>query len=82
MVEILIVIIIQKKKLKNNFENRKIVNDIRDLMKLRNTNKAFGLDGKCITEVNGNELIITRTCGEHKAVLKANLKTHDFTIEV
>jgi sucrose phosphorylase len=71
-----------KEEIKDNFENRKIVNDIRNLMKFRNSNKAFGLDGKCVTEVNGNELIITRTCGEHKAVLKADLKTHEFTIEV
>ena len=70
-----------KEEIKDNFENRKIVNDIRDLMKFRNSNKAFGLDGKCIAEVNGNELIITRTCGEHKTVLKANLKTHDFILK-
>lgn len=38
--------------------------------------------GKYITEVNGNKLIITRTCGEYKAILRADLKTHDFTIEV
>jgi len=49
-------------------------------MKFRNTNPAFGLDGECITEVNDNELIITRKYGKHTAILKANLKTHDFTI--
>jgi sucrose phosphorylase len=36
--------------------------------------------GKYITEVNGNKLIITRTCGEYKAILRADLKTHDFNI--
>ena len=71
-----------KEEIRDNFKNRKIVSDIRDLMKLRNTNPAFGLDGSCITEVNGNEIIITRECGQYKATLKANLKTHDFTIEV
>ena len=71
-----------KEEIKKNFEDRKIVNDIRDLMKLRNSNTAFGLDGECITEVKGNELIITRKCREHTAILKANLKTHDFAIEV
>ena len=71
-----------KEEIKKSFEDRKIVNDIRDLMKLRNSNEAFGLSGECITEVNGNEFTIIRTCGEHKAILKANLKTHDFTIEV
>ncbi|MDR3598814.1 MAG: sucrose phosphorylase, partial [Clostridium sp.] len=70
-----------KEEIKENFENRKIVNDIRDLMKFRNTNSAFGLDGECITEVNGSELRITRKCGEHVAVLKADLKTHEFAIE-
>ena len=70
-----------KEEIKKNFEERKIVNDIRDLMKFRNTNPAFGLDGECTTEVNGNEITITRKCGEHTAVLKADLKTHDFTIE-
>jgi len=69
-----------KEEIKENFKNRKIVNDIRDLMKFRNTNPAFGLDGECITEVNDNELIITRKYGKHTAILKANLKTHDFTI--
>ena len=49
-------------------------------MKLRNTNEAFGLDGKCITEVNGNAFTIIRTCGGYTAILKADLKTHDFTI--
>lgn len=69
-------------EIKKNFEDGKILNYIRDLMKLRNTNKAFGLDGKCITEVNGNTFSIIRTCGEHKAILKVNLKIHDFIIEI
>ncbi|EKQ57091.1 MAG: hypothetical protein A370_01279, partial [Clostridium sp. Maddingley MBC34-26] len=54
--------------------------DIRDLMKFRNTNPAFGLDGECITEVNDNKLVITRKCGEHVAVLKADLKTYEFSV--
>ena len=74
MVEILIVTIIQKKKSRENFEERKIVNDIRDLMKFRNTNPAFGLDGECITEVNGSEITIIRKCGEYSSTLKAEFK--------
>jgi sucrose phosphorylase len=58
-----------------------ILHDIRDLMKLRNANPAFGLDGECITEVDGSKLIITRKCNEHTVVLKADLKIHEFTIE-
>lgn len=54
--------------------------DIRDLMKFRNTNSAFGLDGECITEVNGSELTIIRKCGEYSSILKANLKTYEFSI--
>ncbi|NRY59581.1 sucrose phosphorylase [Clostridium beijerinckii] len=70
-----------KEEIRENFKNRKIVNDIRDLMKFRNSNPAFGLDGECITKVNGSQLVITRKCGNHTAVLKADLKSYVFTIE-
>ncbi|MDB2162349.1 sucrose phosphorylase, partial [Clostridium butyricum] len=62
-------------------ENRKVVRDIRELMELRNSHKAFGLDGECITESNGSKLIIMRKCGEHSLTLKADLKSYDFIIE-
>lgn len=71
-----------KEEIDENFKNRKIVKDIRDLMILRNTNKAFDLNGKCITEVNGSRIKITRVSGEHKAVLDADLKSYDFTIQI
>jgi len=71
-----------KEEIRENFKNRKIVSDIRDLMKFRNNNPAFGIDGECITEVNGSKLIITRKCRENTAILKADLKTYDFNIEV
>lgn len=71
-----------KEEIRENFKNRKIVNDIRDLMEFRNNNHAFGLEGECITEVDGSKIVITRKCGEHITILKADLKTHEFTIEV
>lgn len=70
-----------KKEIKENFKNRKIVNDIRNLMIFRNTNPAFSLDGECITKVDGSKLAITRKYGEHIVILKADLKTHEFIIE-
>ena len=71
-----------KEEIKKSFEDRKIVNDIRDLMKLHNSNAAIGLDGGMHYWSYGNAFIIIRKYGEYKAILKANLKTHDFTIEV
>ena len=70
-----------KEEIKKNFEERKIVRDIKDLMELRNSNLAFGLDGECITEIHGSNLIITRKCGEHKITLNSDLKTYEFSIE-
>ncbi|MBS4842865.1 MAG: sucrose phosphorylase [Clostridium sp.] len=70
-----------KEEIKENIENRKVVRDIRELMELRNSHKAFGLDGECITETHGSDLIITRKCGEYSLTLKADLKSYDFTIE-
>ena len=70
-----------KEEIKENIENRKVVRDIRELMELRNSHKAFGLDGECITESNGSKLIIMRKCGEHSLTLKADLKSYDFIIE-
>ena len=70
-----------KEEIKENIENRKVVRDIRELMELRNSRQAFGLDGECITETHGSDLIITRKCGEYSLTLKADLKSYDFTIE-
>lgn len=68
-------------EIKKNFEERKIVRDVRALMELRNSNLAFGLEGECITKTDGSRITIVRKCGEHKIILKADLKTYDFTIE-
>ena len=70
-----------KKEIEENIENRKVVRDLRQLMELRNSHKAFGLDGECITESYGSKISITRKCGEYSLSLKADLKTYEFTIE-
>ena len=51
MIETLIITIISNKKLKKIKKNRKIINDIRNLMKFRNTNAAFGLDKNALMEL-------------------------------
>lgn len=63
-----------------NFVERKIVRDLRDLMKFRNSHPAFALEGDCITETENSRLKITRKYGEHEAVLEADLISHEFHI--
>lgn len=70
-----------KEEIVKNIEEREVVRKLRDLMEFRNEHQAFHLDGECITEVEQEHLMITRQYKEHKAVLKANLKTFGFTIE-
>lgn len=64
----------------HEFEQRKIVRDLRDLMVFCNEHPAFALEGDCITETQGSHLKITRQFKEHQAVLEADLITHEFTI--
>lgn len=61
--------------------SRKVVRDIRDLMKYRNQNLAFHLEGLCTTSIEGSKLVITRSYKEYKAVLTADLYSHEFRIE-
>ena len=49
-------------------------------MIFRNTCPAF--DGECICESEGDKLFITRRSEEAEAVLKADLSTYQFEIEV
>lgn len=70
-----------KEEIVKNIEEREVVRKLRDLMEFRNEHQAFHLDGECITEVDQEYLTIIRKYKEHKAVLKANLKTFEFTIE-
>lgn len=70
-----------KEEIAENFKNRRIVNDLRDLMELRNSHPAFAIEGECKTELPEEHIFrITRSSKEGTAVLEANLKTHDFTI--
>ena len=59
---------------------RPVVQKLLELMRLRNTHPAF--DGVCETALEGeNGLVITRTNGERRLTLRADLKTHAFTID-
>lgn len=51
------------------------------LMKFRNTYPAFGGDMEVVTDDQPHWLEIKRTEGSSTAVLKANLQTHQFTVE-
>ena len=62
--------------------DRPVVRRLFEMMRLRNTHPAFHVDGDCRVELSGEHgLTITRTWQEHRAVLTADLKTHQFTIE-
>lgn len=59
---------------------RPVVQKLLGLMRLRNTHPAF--DGVCETALEGeNGLVITRTNGDHRLTLRADLRTHAFTID-
>ena len=59
---------------------RPVVRKLLELMRLRNTHPAF--DGGCRVSLEGeNGLAITRENGEHRLTLRADLKTHAFTID-
>lgn len=59
---------------------RPVVKKLVDLMKFRNQHLAF--NGTCATELEGkNILVITREYNGAKAVLRADLATHQFSIE-
>lgn len=61
--------------------NRNVVGDLLELMRFRNTHKAFNLDGDINVDLDGESIItITRKYEENYATLKANLKTYDFKI--
>ena len=61
---------------------RPVVHKLLELMRFRNNHPAFNLDGSFKVELeNSNELKIIREYKEDYAILHANLKTFDFTIE-
>ena len=70
-----------KEEVAEEFKNRKIVNDLNRLMEFRNTHPAFDIEGSCEVELPQTHLLkITRSSGDAKAVLEADLKAKAFTI--
>lgn len=59
---------------------RPVVLKLKHLMEFRNSCGAF--DGECVCETEGKMLTITRENGDVSAVLKADLETYEFSIEV
>lgn len=62
-------------------QERSVVQDLKRLMELRNTHPAFGLDGAIAVTAEGDQLIITRTCGGAQLTLHADLTNYRFTID-
>ena len=61
---------------------RPVVKQLLELMELRNTHPAFSLGADLHVKLNGrNGLMMRREYGTYYASLKADLKTHDFTID-
>ena len=52
-----------------------------ELLRLRNTNPAFGFDSKLDINQDGSVLTMTWQNGDNKISLKADFATYDFTIE-
>lgn len=62
-------------------QERPIVSDLKKLMELRNSHPAFGLEGSISVEAKDDKLVITRSCGDSRITLSANLSDYSFTIE-
>ena len=61
-------------------QKREVVQGLKKLMILRNTDPAFSLEGNIEIETEGDSLVITRSYLDNKIILKANLTTYDFEI--
>lgn len=61
-------------------QDREVVRKLKELMELRNSHAAFGLDGSISVTADGDRISITRTCGDSKLTLNANLTDYSFTI--
>ena len=59
---------------------KEVVQKQLELLKLRNTNPAFGFDAKLDIETNGSVMTFTWTNGDHKISLAANFA--DYTYEI
>jgi sucrose phosphorylase len=62
-------------------QERPVVQKLKELMVLRNTNPAFSLEGTISVQTEGERLIITRTYQENSITLDANLRTYAFEIK-
>ena len=51
-----------------------------ELLRLRNTNPAFGFDAQLAIQTNGSVMTFTWTNGEHKIALKADFSDYSFEI--
>ena len=61
-------------------QKREVVQNLKSLMELRNSNPAFSLEGKMTASSEGNMLTITREYNGNKITLTANLKDYSFEI--
>ncbi|MCD8089455.1 MAG: sucrose phosphorylase [Clostridiales bacterium] len=62
-------------------QNRDVVKRLKELMELRNTHPAFGLEGSLTVDYQYSWLEMTRSCGESSITLYANLADYSFTIK-
>jgi sucrose phosphorylase len=62
-------------------QERPVVQKLKELMVLRNTNPAFSLEGTISVQTEGERLVITRTYQENSITLDANLRTYAFEIK-
>ena len=61
-------------------QDREVVRKLKELMELRNSHAAFGLDGSISVTADGDKISITRACGGSELTLNANLSDYSFTI--
>lgn len=61
-------------------QDREVVRKLKELMELRNSHAAFGLDGSISVTADGDRISITRACGDSELTLNANLTDYSFTI--
>lgn len=62
-------------------QQRPIVQELKKLMEIRNTNQAFNLDGSIEIQTQNDTITIKRSYKDNHITLKANLTSYDFTIE-
>ncbi len=62
-------------------QRRPVVVKLKELMELRNTHPAFGLDGELETIADGENLRMIRRCGNESITLTANLSDYTFKIQ-